>query len=459
MKTLRPVFGLLSLIALTLLLAGCGPGSKAPPPAVAAPTEAAPATEVATSPAPPTAIPEPAGPSLTVLVWYSQAERYQRQAKQFTEETGIPVEVIVAESGFYAGQRISMLAAGQPLDLYLADPYLLPDPNFAQDLDDILGPELIAEFLPGAVATFSTTGDLLALPVEVPPDCAPMYMALALNSNSADPDGAIKLLTYFTDEAQQLDAFKVSEGQALPTRTALFEELTVCPEALQPMPPLPGQSAAAIRTVEERKENLRPPLDQYAAMLVEYGISFDSVDLVSERSVGATMGDDTGDGHKALGLAAAFPYFQDEEAILAALAPINVNLTGEEIDLLLKSETGVVLGGAFGVEAHAPPFTIEDYELAPGEDVLVVARASSEGETAIDLFVVDGGGFETFVGTVERLTLQNPTPAPTVFLSEPSLFSLDGRQRLAATAAFGMFRHRPCVIDWRIGSFGVRAWC
>jgi len=64
-----------------------------------------------------------------------------------------------------------------------------------------------------------------------------------------------------------------------------------------------------------------------------------------------------------------------------------------------------VLGGAFGVEAHDPPFTIEDYKLAPGEDVLVVARASSAGETAVDLFVVDGNGFETPVGTVGQTSI------------------------------------------------------
>jgi len=457
MKTLRPIFGLLSLVVLTLLLAGCGPVSKLPPPAGAAPTAEPPATAVAEPPAAPPAISEPAGQPLTVLVWYSQRERFERQAEQFREETGIPVDVFYAEPGNYDATLKTKLAAGEQIDLYLADPYLLPDPNYAVPLDAILAPEEIDAFLPGAVATFSTTGNLLALPVETPPACGPLYQALALHPNTADLDAAVKLLTFFTDDIRQLEAFEASEGQALPTRTALFEELTVCPEALQPMPPLPGQSAEAIRTVEERKENLRPPLDRYAEVLKEYGIAFDGVDLVSQWSVGATMGNND-DGHKAPGLAASSRYFQDE-AILAALAPVNVNLTGEEIDLLLNSETGVVLGGAFGVEAHDPPFTIEDYKLAPGEDVLVVARASSAGETAVDLFVVDGNGFETPVGTVERLELQNPVPDPIVFLSEPSLFALDARDKVAATAAFGMFRHRPCVIDWRIGPFGVRAWC
>jgi hypothetical protein len=459
MKTLRPIFGLLLLAVLTLLLAGCGPVSKLPPPAGAAPTEAPPATAVAEPTAAPPAIPEPGSPTLTVLVWQSDAERFQRQAEQFTGETGIPVDVIVAGPGEYVVTLKTKLAAGEPIDLYLADPYLLPDPNFAAPLDAILAPEEIDAFLNGAVATFSTTGNLLALPVETPPACEPLYQALALHPNTADLDAAVKLLTFFTDDTRQLEAFEVSEGQVLPTRTALFEELTVCPEALQPMPPLPGQSQAAIFTVETRKENLRAPLDRYAAALKEYGIAVDGVDLVSEWSVGATMGNNDDDGHKAPGLAAAFPYFQDE-AILAALAPINVNLTGEEIDLLLNSETGMVLGGAFGVEAHDPPFTIEDYKLAPGEDVLVVARASTAGETAVDLFVVDGNGFETPVGTVERLELQNPVPDPIVFLSEPEpVFALDARDKVAATAAFGMFRHRPCVIDWRIGPFGVRAWC
>jgi hypothetical protein len=460
MKTLRPIVGLLSLVALTLLLAGCGPVTKLSPSAGAAPTAEAPATAVATSPAAPPAIPEPAGPTLTVLVWQSNAERFQRQAEQFTEETGIPVDVIVAGPGDYVVTLKTKLAAGEPIDLYLADPYLLPDPNYAAPLDAILAPEEIDAFLPGAVATFSTTGNLLALPVEVPPACEPWYQALALNPNTVDLDAAVKLLTFFTDDKRQLEAFEVSEGQALPTRTALFEELTVCPEALQPMPPLPGQSTEAIFTVEARKANLSAPLERYAASLKQNEISFETIDLVSELAVAATLGNTDDDGHKAPGLAAALPYFQDDdEAILAALAPVNVNLNDEEIDLLLNSETGVVLGGAFGVEAHDPPFTIEDYKLAPGEDVLVVARASSAGETAVDLFVVDGNGFETQVGTVERLELQNPVPVPLVFLSEPPLFALDTRDRVAATGALGMFRHRACVIDWRIGPFGVRAWC
>ena len=391
----------------------------------------------------PTLTPPPKDP-LTLLVPTDFAERFQRQAEQFTAATSIAVDVVVIPVADYLDMLQVMLAAGEPIDAYLAGAYNLPIPETAVRLDDYMVEEGvdIAAFLPGAVDTFTVDGALLALPVEVPAACEPLYRALAISPTAMQPDVAAKLISFLAADAQQIEAFHAADGQILPTLTALYDELAIeCPVARRPVPPLPGQSEEAIQVVDANKESLRLPLDQYAETLQKYDIPFETVDLVSTRAVAAERPIETvesGAAHKAVGLAAMQPQTAEKGVMVAALAPINVNVTDEQANLLMSTTPGLILGGAFGVLPSKPPFFVNEHVLEPGEYVLVAARATADdgGSGAVDIYVIDGQGGEIYAGTQPRFSVQNQVPEPLVIITEGS-----------------------CWIQWSIDKMMIQAIC
>lgn len=405
--------------------------TETPPPATATPT------------APPPLEPE------TRLILYvpdNFAERFKRQAEAFSAATGIGAAVNALPAADYNEKIQVMLAAGEPVDLYLAGVYNPPAEGWAIPLDDYL--EVMGvdpgSYLPPAMETFTVAGRLLALPVEAPPACEPFFRALAIGPTSAAPEPAAQLLAFLAAAEQQMEAFTAADGQILPTLTALYDELgIVCPPARRPVPPLPGQSAAAQEVVEANKESLRRPLNQYAETLKKYEIPFEQVDLVSGLAVAAERpGDTVGSpvSQRPPGRAALLPQPEETNNVMvAALAPINVNVTDEQAALLLTTTPGLILGGAFGVLSSDPPFVINEYVLQPGDNVLVAARAAASddgGGGLVDIYIIDSQGGETYAGTQPRSAVQNQVPVPLVIITEGS-----------------------CWIDWRIDKMLIQAIC
>jgi hypothetical protein len=366
-----------AVVAMALLFTACAAPAAAPAAVESGAGAAAPET----------------GDSVEIVLWVAIPDyAVSVLAEQLTQfETEHPEIHVVYENLSYDEllQKIAGVSqTGTPPDTIAVWSYGIQQLSaYLVGLEDWGIPE-IDDFLPAALSSSAVDAQVFGLPWFGRQPCFPSYYSVGVSSGSRYPDAAVSLAQFLTRRDTQVNSYKLSNTDMLPTRKSAYEELGFeCPPTgqLVVLPLDARQRAAAI--ADERVKNLQSILDKNSAALSENGLWEQTQRFSPERSTAVPRYEAYGDESE-----------PDFVGMYIVATPVEINFSREAFDAALQLESGVIVGALFGVDE---PLQLQfdlggEYTISPNEDLAVKWKWLDS--SAVAVYFVNAGGEEFEVG-------------------------------------------------------------
>jgi hypothetical protein len=333
-------------------------------------------------------------PSEAIAVLEKQLALFQEENPHVSVAYESPPELLLQLVEAQAGGTLPDVVGLWSYGLQQLSAFLMPLDDLgvvAQEDDD---------FLPAGLSNSALDDKIYGLPWFRTQPCSPFFYSLGLFRESKFLDEGVALINFLTRLDVQVSSYEMSEQTMLPTKRAAYDQLELaCPPTGQvvTLPPPEVERARAI--AEQRAPVLEAILDQNSRALIGLGALEQPQAFRPPRSTAVIR---YGDEQE------PFDYDPDkpvEATMLVVATPVEINLSSDNLDKALRSESGVIVGALFGVDE---PLSLqlgsgERFVVEPGANLAIKWTAVDDDTIAFSLLDETGNPFLTDVVTLVSL--------------------------------------------------------